>query len=80
MLIIGIVFPTWTPRIKGENSVSMLEQVNINGTELAVMTRGVDKRNPIIIFVHGGPGCSEIPFVRKYQDLLEKNYTIVHYD
>ncbi len=37
-------------------------------------------RNPIVIFVHGGPGCSEIPYVREYQDLLEKNFTIVHYD
>lgn len=41
------------------------------------MIRGVDKRNPILIFVHGGPGCSEIPYVRKYQDLLEKDFTIV---
>ena len=30
--------------------------------------------------VHGGPCCSEIPYVRKYQNLLEQNFTIVHYD
>lgn len=40
----------------------------------------ISKQNPIINFVHGGTGCSEIPFVRKYQGLLEKNFTIVHYD
>lgn len=34
----------------------------------------------IIIFVHGGPCCSEIPYVRKYQSELEKDFTIVHYD
>ena len=47
---------------------------------MEVMITGVDKRNPIIIFVHGGPGCSEIPYVRKYQNLLEEHFTIVHYD
>lgn len=80
IVLVGLIFPTWTPRIKGDNSISTLEQVEINGTGYEVMIRGVDKRNPIVIFVHGGPGCSEIPYVRKYQDLLEKNYTIVHYD
>lgn len=32
------------------------------------------------IFVHGGPCYSEIPYERKYQENLEKNFTIVHYD
>ncbi|WP_252250686.1 alpha/beta hydrolase [Clostridium sp. ZBS13] len=72
--------PTWTPKIKGESSISELHKVHINGTELEVMIRGYNKENPIAIFVHGGPCCSEIPYVRKYQDLLEKNFTIVHYD
>jgi pimeloyl-ACP methyl ester carboxylesterase len=44
------------------------------------MIRGNDKDNPVIIFVHGGPGCSEIPYADKYQDLLETNFTVVNYD
>lgn len=80
MISIGLVIPTWTPNIKGENSVSELKEVLINGTDLTVMIRGKNRNNPVIIFVHGGPGCSEIPYVRKYQDKLEENFTIVHYD
>ena len=80
IVAIGLVFPTWTPRIKGDKSISILEQVEINGTGHEIMIRGVDRRNPIVIFVHGGPGCSEIPYVRKYQQLLEEKFTIVHYD
>ena len=79
MLLI-LFFPTWTPKINGENSIAILESIEINGTELEVMIRGVDRNNPMIIFVHGGPGCSEIPYVRKYQDILEEHFTIVHYD
>ncbi|KAA2297620.1 alpha/beta hydrolase, partial [Clostridioides difficile] len=80
IVIVALIFPTWTPKIKGENSVSMLEQVEINGTGHEVMIRGVDRTNPILIFVHGGPGCSEIPYVRKYQNELEQHFTVVHYD
>ncbi len=78
--MIGLLIPTWTPAIKGENSVRVYEQVLINGTKHQLMVRGVDKNNPILIFVHGGPGYSEIPYVRKYQDILEEKFTIVHYD
>jgi len=80
LVALGLVFPTWTPRIKGEQSISLLEQIEINGTGHEVMIRGADRRNPIVIFVHGGPGCSEIPYVRKYQRELERHFTIVHYD
>ncbi|RFB12617.1 alpha/beta hydrolase [Bacillus sp. HNG] len=79
-LLLILLFPTWTPKINGENSIALLDSIEINGTELEVMIRGVDRNNPIIMFVHGGPGCSEIPYVRKYQDLLEEHFTIVHYD
>lgn len=80
LLVIGMILPTWTPKIEGENSISELRQVEVNGTELEVMIRGNDRSNPVIIFAHGGPCCSEIPYVRKYQDLLEKDFTVVHYD
>ncbi len=80
LLSVGLVFPTWTPRIEGHHSISLLKQIEINGTGHEVMIRGVDRRNPIVIFVHGGPGCSEIPYVCKYQELLEDHFTIVHYD
>lgn len=80
LIVILLIFPTWTPAIKGENSISELEKVEINGTKHQIMIRGHDKSNPILIFVHGGPGCPEIPYVTKYQDLLEKDFTVVHYD
>lgn len=79
--VIGLIFKTRTPAIRGfKNSISTLKQVAINGTKHELMIRGNDKNNPVIIFVHGGPGTPEIPYVRKYQDLLEKDFTIVQYD
>nr|WP_154892366.1 alpha/beta hydrolase [Paenibacillus xylanexedens] len=80
MAILSLIFPTWTPGIRGENSISTMGQIEINGAGHEVMIRGTDRDNPILIFVHGGPGCSEIPYVRKYQEELEQHFTIVHYD
>ena len=79
-LFIRTAVPGWTPKIKGENAISEYRKVEINGTELQLMIRGEDRSNPVLIFVHGGPCCSEIPYVRKYQKDWEKDFTIVHYD
>ncbi|OQR56489.1 alpha/beta hydrolase [Bacillus sp. CDB3] len=80
LIIIALVFPTWTSQIKGKNSISTLEQVEINGSGHEIMIRGKDKKNPVILFIHGGPGSSEIPYAQKYQDLLEEKFTVVNYD
>lgn len=80
VLIIELFAPTWTPKIKGDNSISELRKVEINGANIEMMIRGKDKDNPVVLFVHGGPCCSEIPYARKYQSTLEENFTIVHYD
>ncbi|MFF2888722.1 alpha/beta fold hydrolase [Paenibacillus sp. NPDC057967] len=81
IMVAAVLFhPTWTPSLKGDNSISVLERMVVNGAEHTVMIRGENRDNPILLFVHGGPGSSEIPYVRKYQDILEKDFTVVHYD
>lgn len=80
LFTIALIRPTWTQHIKGINSINVLEQVDINGNSHGIMIRGNDKDNPVILFVHGGPGASEIPYADKYQDLLETKFTVVHYD
>ncbi|SCP95874.1 alpha/beta fold hydrolase [Anaerobium acetethylicum] len=76
----GMVFPTWTPAIKGKNSISILEEVELGGAKQEIMIRGRDSSNPVIIYVHGGPGSPEAPYLTKYQDLLEEDFTVVNYD
>ncbi len=71
---------TSTAKIKGDNSISELKMVPVNDTELAVMIRGADRDNPVLLCVTGGPAGSEIALVGKYEKELEKHVTIVHYD
>lgn len=78
--LVVLYFPTWTPKIKGSNPIHVLEQVKINGTRHEIMIRGEDLENQVILYLHGGPGASELPYAKKYQDLLESQFTIVNYD
>jgi len=33
-----------------------------------------------MLFLHGGPGYSQISFGRKYQEKLEESFTVVNWD
>ncbi len=79
-VVVNLIRPTWTPKIDGENSISELRMVKINGENIQIMIRGCDRNNPVLLFVHGGPCWSEIPYVVKYQKEWEEKFTIVHYD
>ncbi|MNJ43741.1 short chain dehydrogenase [compost metagenome] len=80
LCLLVLYFPTWTPKLTGQNSIHVLEQVKINGVSQEIMIRGSDLNNPVVIYVHGGPGVSEIPHAKKLQDLLETTFTMVNYD
>ncbi|ADL53122.1 alpha/beta fold hydrolase [Clostridium cellulovorans] len=81
LLLVWFFHPTWTPAIKNHtNSIAQLKTIEINGAKQEIMIRGVDKSKPAILLVHGGPGCPEISYVRKYQDILEENYVVVNYE
>lgn len=60
--------------------VEKQEYVNFNGCEHFLYHKGNNKENPVIIFLHGGPGSSELVFAHAFQDKWEEYFTIVHYD
>lgn len=66
--------------IASENGVNIDTFVNINNLEHHVQIRGKNKENPIILFLHGGPGFPIGYLSTSFQSELEENYTIVHYD
>ncbi len=57
-----------------------LTKVEIGGTKQMILTRCVSEENPILLFLHGGPGFSHIPLAKKYQALLEREYTVINWD
>ena len=56
------------------------EYVQLNGVSQYLLIRGDDvARNPVLLFVHGGPGFPAGIFARRNAE-LERDFTVVHWD
>ncbi|WP_243156041.1 alpha/beta hydrolase [Clostridium sp. C2-6-12] len=64
--------------IKG--SISEKVYANINGANMGMIIKSKDLSNPVLLFVHGGPGMPEYEFTEKYPTGLEENFTVVWWD
>ena len=75
-----------TPKIRDAQgniypcSIAEVIKLNIGGVEQYLMIRGKNIQNPILLFVHGGPGQAEIGYIRAYQKTIEEHFTVVRWD
>jgi len=75
-----------TPPIRDENgdeiagSIASLEKVNLGGMDQRLLIRGNDSSNPILLWLHGGPGASQMPVARYFNGDLEQAFVVVHWD
>ena len=61
-------------------SIAELTTVDINGHEFAIVIRGHSVDNPVLLFLAGGPGGSEIGAMRNHLPALEEHFTVVTWD
>jgi pimeloyl-ACP methyl ester carboxylesterase len=54
--------------------------VSINGASQWITIRGRDARNPILLFIHGGPAAPEMPTSWTFQNPWEDYFTVVQWD
>ena len=66
--------------INTPGGIDQMEMVEIGGIKQALYFRGQNKDNPVILFLHGGPGFANIPFIHTFQYDWENDYTIVNWD
>ena len=69
-----------TPPIQGHNAVSELKQISLNGRKEWISIRGQDKNNPVLLFLAGGPGGSQLATVRHDLSELEKHFVVVGWE
>ena len=67
-------------KIVTPNGVQRLEKVRIGGIEQWVSIRGVDRRNPVLLHIHGGPGYVSIPMSWWFSRDWEEYFTVVQWD
>ncbi len=82
LMTIWWFWPARTPQINsdGNNSISSLEYIKIEGLEQCVLIRGENRNNPILLFLHGGPGMPIMYLAHTFQKPLEKDFVVVQWD
>lgn len=62
------------------DSIAKLERVELGDFEQYVLMRGVNKLNPVLLWLHGGPGAAQMPLAHEYDTELEEDFVVVHWD
>ena len=79
-LVLITQITTTTPKIEGENSISELTELNLNGRKQWISIRATDKSKPVLLFLAGGPGGTQMAAVRYELGELEKHFVVVNWD
>jgi len=92
MALVGIIAVllsqsfTTTPSITGVDgkvipgSIATLEKVDLNGSEQWISIRGKDVDNPVLLFLAGGPGGSQLVTARRALNGLEDHFVVVNWE
>ncbi|MCL4273096.1 MAG: alpha/beta hydrolase [Anaerolineales bacterium] len=62
------------------NSIASLEKVNLNGSEQWISIRGKDMDKPVLLFLAGGPGGSQLVTARRALGGLEEHFVVVNWE
>ena len=62
------------------NGIEIFEEINIGGFKQWIQVRSRDKDNPILLFLHGGPGAGFLAIAHTCQDTWEEHFTVVQWD
>ncbi|MFM9263593.1 alpha/beta fold hydrolase [Tychonema sp. BBK16] len=62
------------------NSIAVLEKVKLGGSEEWISIRGKDSRNPVLLFLAGGPGGSQLVPARRALAGLEDRFVVVNWE
>lgn len=61
-------------------SLARLQTIRLGGADQWVLIRGHDRDNPVLLFLHGGPGMPAMYLAHDFQREMERDFTIVHWD
>ncbi|WP_234121258.1 alpha/beta fold hydrolase [Clostridium hydrogenum] len=65
---------------RDKNGVYKLKKLQIGGIKQWILVRGKNRDNPILLFLHGGPGSAQIAVSRAYFSKLEEKFIVVNWD
>ncbi len=81
-LLLFRMYLRYSTKIKTSNGISSLEEITLGDLKQWIFIRGTNQNNPVLVFLHGGPGVPLLGMSssRKYDKELIKYFTVVHWD
>jgi proline iminopeptidase len=67
-------------KVVSPDGIDQQLEVAVGGTRQRITVRGRDRKNPILLFIHGGPAAPEMPTSWTFQDPWEDFFTVVQWD
>jgi hypothetical protein len=61
-------------------SIATLEKVELNGSQQWISIRGRDVNNPVLLFLAGGPGGSQLVTARRTLAGVEEHFVVVNWE
>ncbi|MHA2402254.1 MAG: alpha/beta fold hydrolase [Candidatus Kariarchaeaceae archaeon] len=86
LLFIGLFlyrqYSRYSTRIETPNGISSLEEITLGDLKQWIFIRGTDQNNPVLVFLHGGPGEPALGMSssRRLDAELIEHFTVVHWD
>ncbi|OPY29292.1 MAG: Alpha/beta hydrolase family protein [Methanocella sp. PtaU1.Bin125] len=86
LLAVMVLLPPGTPAIVGADgkpvpgSIAEVTMIDVNGDRQGMLIRGHSTDNPVLLYLAGGPGQSDLAFPRALFSGLEENFTVVCWD
>jgi pimeloyl-ACP methyl ester carboxylesterase len=83
LFAINILIPIrrgYTAQYGTAGSIASLESVTLGETRQWILIRGASVSNPLLVFLHGGPGMPVMYLAHDFQSKLERDFTVVQWD
>lgn len=90
LLLFGAILLIWSPGkidpYRNENEsvkaggIAEIVRVPIGGIEQGMILQGKDTANPVLLFLHGGPGSPEYPMVSGVDNGMDSLFTVCWWD
>ncbi|MFK3983743.1 alpha/beta fold hydrolase [Micromonospora sp. NPDC050397] len=77
---VAVSVPARTAPTPGPNGVAELTSVGVGPYRLGMMIRGTDVEAPVLLFIPGAPGGTEIGSMRQQLAALERRFVVVTLD
>jgi pimeloyl-ACP methyl ester carboxylesterase len=79
-MTVAVAVPARTPAQAGERGIAELTSIEAGGHRLGALVRGADRSAPVLLFVPGAPGGSELGAARRHLAELERRFVVVTLD